>query len=155
MLSRRAKPPRDYVLYLLKRRLYSEVELRDRLKRRGVPAPEIDDLISELSRVGLVNDERFARLFVQEKTSLNPMGRQRLFFELIRRGIAKELAKETVDEVDEEELLEALRERVKARAKRLTGDESKKKEQLLRYLAGRGVGYGRAKELIDEVLAIS
>lgn len=148
----RPKPPREYLLYLLKRRLYSEAELTVRLRRRQVEPAEIEAVIGELKTVGLIDDQRYAKVFVEERTRLNPMGKRRIYFELIKRGIAKELAKEAIEGIDEAELVEALRDRIKHRWERLEGEEWAKKQKLLRFLASRGVGYGQAKELVEEVL---
>ena len=44
----------------LARRDYSERGLRDRLRRAGVDETELDEVLTELRSVGLLDDERFA-----------------------------------------------------------------------------------------------
>jgi regulatory protein len=45
----------------LARREHSRRGLRERLQRAGVGETELDDVLAELERVGLLNDARFAR----------------------------------------------------------------------------------------------
>lgn len=154
-LPRRPKPrpPRRYLLDLLKRRLYTEAELRERLRRRKVEPAEIEAVIGELKNVGLIDDERFAKVFTQEKTRLVGLGARRIYFELIKRGIAKELAKEAIEGIDERELVETLRDRIKHRYERLQGEEWEKRQKLLHFLASRGVGVDLAKQLVSEIVS--
>lgn len=150
---RKPRPPRKYLLDLLKRRLYTEAELRERLRRRKVEGAEIEVILTEFTTAGLVDDGRFATVFTQEKTRLAGLGARRIYFELVRRGIAKELAKEAIEGIDEGELAEALRDRIKHRYERLEGEEWAKRQKLLRYLASRGVALDLAKRLISETIA--
>lgn len=147
------QPPRRYLLDLLKRRLYTEAELRLRLRRRQVEGAEIESIIAEFKAAQLINDERFAQVYVQEKTRLVGLGARRIYFELIKRGITKELAKEAIEGIDEEELVETLRDRIKHRWERLSGEEWERKQKLFRYLAARGVGLDLAKRLVSETIA--
>ena len=48
--------------------------MRSRLKLKGYDAATIDAIIGELTRVGQLDDVRFARLWVESRMSSNPMG---------------------------------------------------------------------------------
>jgi regulatory protein len=52
--------PRDYVLFLLSRREYSEKELRSRLKIRACTATEIDEALCFIKDLDLQSDARYA-----------------------------------------------------------------------------------------------
>lgn len=82
---------RSYALNLLRRRLRSRAELEAALTRRQVPAEERDALLNELTEVGLLDDLRFATLFVQARDRLQPRGWPVLMQELRKKGIAEEV----------------------------------------------------------------
>lgn len=52
--------PRDYLLFLLSRREYSEKELRSRLKTRACTAVEIDEALCLIKGLDLQSDARYA-----------------------------------------------------------------------------------------------
>jgi regulatory protein len=70
-------------------------EVRGHLERRGVPDVTIESVISTLSELGALSDQRFARLFVTDKRQLEGWGSER-----IRRGLgARGIGRELIDEV--------------------------------------------------------
>ena len=79
------------------RRERSEQEVREYLLRRDAAPETVDAVVQELTELGFVDDERFARLLVQDKRALNQWGRGRIQKALIQRGIARDLADRTLD----------------------------------------------------------
>lgn len=87
---------REDALRLLSHRMRSRQEVGDRLARRGWDSDVIADVLSRLERVGLIDDERFARLWVDERMRLRPRGLALLRQELRRKGISEETIDRTV-----------------------------------------------------------
>lgn len=87
---------REEALRFLAHRMRSRQEVGDRLARRGWAAEVIADVLSRLERVGLIDDERFARLWVDERMRLRPRGLALLRQELRRKGISEETIDRTV-----------------------------------------------------------
>ncbi|MDR7545533.1 MAG: regulatory protein RecX [Armatimonadota bacterium] len=79
---------RAVALRLLQRRWRSRRELEVALRRRGLPGGAIASAVGELLRHGWIDDERFARAWVQDRLALRPCGRRRLRAELLAKGIA-------------------------------------------------------------------
>lgn len=81
---------REEVLRLLTHRLRSRKEVEDRLVRTGWPSDVIAHILSSLERTGLIDDERFARLWVDERMRLRPKGLALIRRELRCKGISEE-----------------------------------------------------------------
>lgn len=110
----------------LARRDYSERGLRDRLRRAGVDETELDQVLTELRGVGLLDDERFAGRRAKALAERGK-GNRAIRFDLQRQGIGSELADAAVAELEPE------RERAeRIVSRRGTGPKT------ARLLAGRG-----------------
>jgi regulatory protein len=71
----------------LNRRERTEHEVRAQLLRKGVSPVAAARVLSELIETRLVDDERFAQLFVADKRELEQWGRERILRGLAARGI--------------------------------------------------------------------
>jgi regulatory protein len=78
----------------------SRSELSGRLAKKGVPEPVAERLLDRFEEVGLVDDEAFARSWVQSRQAGKALARRALAQELRRKGIDDEVAREALDEVD-------------------------------------------------------
>lgn len=75
----------------LSKRDRTVVEVRAFLERREVGAAAIDDAIAELIAARFLDDERYARLFAEDKRGIERWGSQRIERDLHRRGVAADL----------------------------------------------------------------
>ncbi len=141
---------RQVCLRLLGYRARSRDELGTRLRRKGFDERVIGVALGELEAQGLVDDESFARAWVQQRTASNPRGALGLRWELRSKGVAEELIRRAVaEEMGAERELEAAA-RVAARyAHSAEGDESACRRRLVQALCRRGFSL----EVIEEVLA--
>jgi len=139
---------REKCLRLLALRLRSAAELRARLSDSGFEDEVIGPVVGDLARSGLVDDEEFARAWVASRQASGGAGRQKLRWELRRKGLSEDLIRRVVDEGidDQTETYQAL---TLAR-KRLKGNlrETKTLARIRRLLLGRGFGF----ETVDSVL---
>ena len=67
-------------------------EIRAQLERKGVSEPVREAAVRTLAEQGLLDDERFARLFVSDKRELEQWGSERIRRGLLARGIDRDLA---------------------------------------------------------------
>jgi len=93
---------------LLTRRPRSEREIRDRLERHGFAPPVIDAVIAKLEAWRYVDDEEFARYWVEQREANRPRGRRLLEQELWQKGIDREIVRATLDEANLDETAAAL-----------------------------------------------
>jgi regulatory protein len=82
-------------------------ELRGSLERRGYGEYVVASVIEELTAEGLLDDERYARLFADDRRRLDQWGRERIATDLVRRGVAPDLVEAAVGEVGREDELAA------------------------------------------------
>lgn len=89
----------EAALRLLKNRSYSEYELTNRLLADGYTEEETQATLASLIRVGLVNDNQYARDFIQLRLLHRPCGRALLAAELCAKGISSQTAWEALEEL--------------------------------------------------------
>jgi len=122
---------RRRALALLAIRPRSTRELLERLARVA-DAGLASQVVSELERRGLVDDRRFALEWVRSRQASRGLGAARLRYELLRKGVTRELAEEALREAGAEE--EALAAEVARR--RLSRYARQPPEVAVRRLAG-------------------
>jgi regulatory protein len=93
----------------------SRAELATKLSRKGVPDELAGRLLDRFEEVGLVDDEAFARAWVQSRQPGKGLARRALAQELRRKGVDDEVASVALDEVDPEDEVEAARALVRRR----------------------------------------
>jgi regulatory protein len=140
-------------LRLLSVRMRSRRELEIRLRRKGFRAKAVREALDDFERVGLVDDQKFARLFLESRLRLRPRSYNVLMSELRAKGLAEELIKEVVDEcrleVSEEDLARrALSRRMKS-VKGASPDEAR--ARAARFLAGKGFAPSLIAEVVNDI----
>lgn len=92
---------------LLSMREHSTQELRTKLKRREYAEHIIDQVIEDLHDQHLLDDQRFAEVFVRSRSRRRPISRNMLIAELRKRGVSSEEAQEAMasEGFDEQEML--------------------------------------------------
>jgi len=137
-------------LHYLGYRPRSSSEVRQNLLKRGVSDELVEKTITRLRQAGLVNDQEFARAWIENRNTFQPRSKSALRFELHRKGLSDELVQPVLDElVDDQPLaLEAGRKY----SHRLTGlawPEFRMK--LSGFLARRGFSYGTLTPIVSEI----
>ena len=136
-------------LRLISMRPRSERDLRDRLRRRGFESVAADAAVARMRELGYLDDEAYARLFVESRQAATPRSRRALTFELSRKGVDREQAGAAVEAVSDEE---AAYEAAQRRLRSLRGlDLVTFRRRLGAFLASRGFGYGVVRTTLDRV----
>ncbi len=108
----------DRALNLLSFRDRSRRELEQRLLRAGFDSDEVLEVLDGLQRVGLVDDERFARALVEQHAARRLSGRRAVAAALWTGGVSREAAAAALADLDEPG---AERERAEALARSRAG----------------------------------
>jgi regulatory protein len=139
----------DRALNFLTYRPRSRAEVRRYLERKGV-SPEVSERVEErLMRAGLLDDEAFARFWVENREQFKPRGRYRLRQELRQKGLEAQIIAQAVEEVDEEQ--SAYRAAV-GRARRYAHlDRKDFRRKLGSFLQRRGFSYEIVKEVVERL----
>lgn len=127
----------------------SEKEIRDYLQRKKAQNP--DEIIKELKEQGLINDERFAREWVEARRRSKHLGTKAIKRELVQKGINKEII-EAIDNGqwtmdNEEQIAEKALEKKSKTWRNLEEMEFRKKAT--DFLMRKGFEYEVAKQAID------
>ena len=87
-------------LDLIDRRPHASGELARKLRERGFDKSAIEYALNKLTQYGLIDDEKFAKLFAQELADKKHFGKKRIMLELSKRGVDRQIAQTAVDSLD-------------------------------------------------------
>lgn len=90
----------EYGLWLLGRRPYTQKNLREKLEGKKFESDEVDAAISRLLELGFLDDLEFAKNYIRQSTLGKPKGGRRIRFELMRKGVDKELIEQAIEEAN-------------------------------------------------------
>jgi regulatory protein len=136
-------------LRLLSQRDHTTTEIRQNLKRHELAEPVIDDVIGRLERAGLINDERFAQNWIDNRSEFRPRSRRALAYELRARGVAPEAFEEALGQTDEEEMAYRAGRKQSSKYQQLLWPEYRQK--MIAFLARRGFSYGISAPVVQRI----
>jgi regulatory protein len=84
-------------LRFLEARARSAAEVRRRLLRAGYREELVDGAIERLAELGVLDDEAFARAWVESRDRARPRGERALRSELAKKGIDRQLTDDVLD----------------------------------------------------------
>lgn len=125
----------------------SEWEIKFYLEKKKKASPALtESILNKLSVVGMIDDEKFAKAFVNDRRLLRPASRRKLITELRKKHISNEIIGKAIgsEHEDEQAALRAVIE--KARRQTKYQDDQK----LMQYLARQGFSYGDIKDALSE-----
>ena len=144
----------DAALSFLKQRLHSRAELRKKLMRREYGPAIIDDVLNDLSRLGYLDDERFARTKALASSQHKRHGPRRAMVELLKAGVKSDVAQRALADVyqssDSSENARLLAQKQAPRLRKL--DPVVARRRLVGMLQRRGFDYDTIKPIVDQVL---
>ncbi len=127
----------------------SRAELRKNLEKHAIPGDVINDVFKRLERSGLVNDERFAKDWVENRSEFRPRSRRALAFELHQRGLDDSAIEKALEGLNEEAL--AYQAAAK-QARRFAGLQLRDfNNKLGSFLSRRGFSYEVIKHVVAKV----
>ena len=124
-------------------------DVKDKLKTIDIAEEEKTKILKYLLDNRFVNDERYAKAFVQGKVNQSGWGLNKIRFHLVQKGIAKELIDEALGQTDEELYRQRLIDILKTKAKTLKADSDFDRN---RKLAAYAMQKGFEGDLVWEVL---
>ncbi len=142
-----------YVLRLLGRRAYTQKEICDKLAGRGYGQGAIEQTLSMLKRLDLIDDVLFARQFVEQRLRLRPSGRVALVRDLVHRGVPAEIIDRVLDDVLADVDIEAVAlDLMMSRANRYRGlSREKALGRMYGFLGRRGFEASVARDVAHKV----
>jgi regulatory protein len=129
-------------------RTISEVEKY--LTKKGVEAQIIATVTDKLVNNGLLNDENFAEMWIENRAEFRPRSHRMLAFELKRKGVKSEIIQSVIENTTPENELAYLAARKRIRQyEHLEWQDFQQK--LGSYLARRGFSYSTIKPTVEQI----
>ena len=132
----------------------SRAELAKALSRRGVADDVIERVLGRFSEVGLIDDNAFARAWVESRHAGRGLARRALAHELRRRGVGEDDVGEAVDLLSPETEHATARALVLRRLPSTRGADGRTRiRRLVGMLSRKGYPPGLAVRVVREALA--
>jgi regulatory protein len=144
----------NFALRFLSYRPRSEKEIRDKLRTKQIGPQIIEKIIFKLKEKKFINDEEFARMWIENRNRFKPRSMRLIKLELKQKGISRDLIEKLVDNSSEDDDLKQakkLAEKKIDKFRKLSKQEIYQK--LGRYLAAKGFSWDTIKKAIDETLS--
>ena len=91
-------------LNFLSYRPRSQAEVIRNLRKHNTPEDQIEFVLEKLLSNKLVDDEKFAKLWVENRSDFRPRGAYMLRMELLQKGIANNIIDEALEGIEEDKL---------------------------------------------------
>lgn len=151
----------DRALRFLSFRPRSEKEIRDFLKRprkkrskrktETIDEATVEKIIAKLKEFNFINDEEFAKWWVEQRQGHKPRGKRVIEMELKQKGIPEELI--TNYQLLITNQLDLAKKAVEKKAVMYRGlPREKAYQKLSQFLLRRGFDWETVREVVDEVL---
>lgn len=119
-------------------------EIKRWLKRKKIDEKQAETLFNRLKKTGLADDRAFANWWIEQRVTFRPKGRRAILFELIRKGVPRDLAKEVIETSKNLPSEEELARRVYEKKKHLP------QEKIVGFLSRRGFSWRTIKSVVKE-----
>ncbi len=141
-----------YALKLLGIRARTKKELREKLVSKHYSEETVDETLTKLEKIELINDEKFAVNYVRDKLSISRRGPRRIYFELIKRGVDREIANQATKVINKEEELATAESLLQSRKRQWAKLEPLvRKRRAISLLARRGFSSSVLSQLLREI----
>lgn len=135
----------------LSHRMRSETEVREHLKKKEISDSVIKEAIHKLYELKFLNDEEFAKAFVQTKLNTTDKGADVIKLELKEKGIAPDLITKAIEEVSFDEQLEKAIKLSEKYALKNKKDSSRiLKQKIEQMLKRKGYSFPIIRAALDE-----
>lgn len=144
---------KDVVVRKLSERAHSRSDLAQALAKKQVPEGVVDATLAKFEAAGLIDDEDFARSWVQARQRGKGLSSRALANELRTKGVDDEIATEVLAELDPDDEIEAAQGLVRTRLRSLSRfDEVTKVRRLTAMLARKGYPSSLAYAVVRDEL---
>jgi regulatory protein len=126
-------------------------EMRERLLKRGREVADIDTVVADLEALGLLDDHKFVRRWIETRRERRPEGVPKVMRDLLRRGIDKQVIEQILQELDEDlgspdEALELL---LRSRSRYAGLEKVKGQRRMYGLLARRGFDPDTTRQAVE------
>jgi regulatory protein len=142
----------DRAVRFLSYRPRSRTEVERYLRGKMIEGDVIADVIARLDRAGYIDDEAFARFWLENRERFKPRGQRALRYELRQKGVGDEIITLVLSEMDDEASAWRAVEGRLSRWANLPADEFRQK--VVGYLSRRGFDYNTISLTLEKASQI-
>ncbi|MEK7599674.1 MAG: RecX family transcriptional regulator [Patescibacteria group bacterium] len=126
----------------------SKWEIKTYLERKNASPTLLTEILNKLSKIELINDQKFAQAYVSDRRLLRPTSRRKMILELRKKHVADEVIHKVVGgELGQSEDFTALKEIIE---RKRTQTRYKDELKLMQYLSRQGFSYGDIKAALQD-----
>jgi len=142
----------DKLLKFVTLRPRSEKEIRDYFKRKKIPESFHLELCDKLKRLELINDEKFAQWWLEQRLEFKHKSKRELIFELRNKGLSKTVIEKAlgVVSIDEPRSARKLLEKSGYRWQKLKPQQAKQKK--IAFLLRKGFIWETVDQIVNKVV---
>jgi regulatory protein len=140
---------KDHALNFLSYRPRSADEVKRHLREKGYSDSVIEIVMERLEQAGLVDDETFARFWVENRDRFKPLSERALAYELKKKGVSDAAIEAALEVVDEHSA--AYRAGLERAPRFRSLDKNTFRKRLGDYLARRGFSYDVVRDAVDRL----
>jgi regulatory protein len=142
---------RESAIRLINYRDRSVSEIRQRLIRDDFPEEIVEEVTDQLSRTGLLDDEKFCRDWIKARSASKPMGKARLAWELRSKGVDASTVDQALEELDDETEYDLALSAAVRKLRKMDCADPLTKNRLSSFLRRRGFDWDTISRVIDEL----
>jgi len=140
----------DAAVRYLGNRPRSVAEIRRHLRSKRYSDVAIDRAVDQLRAQRYIDDEAFARYWVDQRERFRPKGDRALVSELLGKGVPRETIDVVLGDRDPEAEVKQAREAIRRPIARWqTLEEGERKRKIHQYLAARGFSYDSIEAVLQ------
>lgn len=129
---------------------HCQQEMLDKMRKWEIEEDVQARVMEYLLKEKFIDEERYTRMFVEEKIKFNKWGRKKLEQALYMKRIPRSISAPILDEIDEENYEEILRPLIEAKRKTVTGkSEYEIRGKLIRFALSRGFDMDTILSVLD------
>ena len=139
-------------LRMIERSYKTQKEIGDKLFLKGYDKETIERTMEFLKEYKFVNDEAYLNMYIKDK--IKGQGKNKIKYDLMKKGIKDTEVYEAISNIDEEEELETAKILALKKyniIKKSESDKYKISQKLYRFLISKGYNYDLAQKAIKEI----
>ncbi len=129
-------------------------DIRQKLLRWELPEEDIARILDYLLRHRFVDDDRFARIYAEDKFRFNCWGRQKIALMLRRKGIPSATVEAALAAIPSDSYADSCLDLLRQKLRSLSEpDPYKLRAKLARFALSRGFDYDTVRTCLEQLLA--
>lgn len=125
-------------------------EIRKHLRTKRFDDAAIDKAIDTLRAQRYIDDEAFAKYWVEQRDRFRPKGKRAIVSELLQKGVSREAIELAIGDREPDAEVKRAREVIRRPITRWQAmDENERKRKIHQYLAARGFSYDVIEEVVE------